>query len=179
MRADGRRALGAALLTLPAAARAQPLPPGPEIEAAWAALGPAARGWSLLASPAFPVAWPPQGSLRRYAFAYRHRPSLADGVEVAAPWAAAETGPGTLGRIISLSSELTPLGIQGVRPLSGEETRLIGREAEVARILLAPPDEAGAALVRAFHCNWASRNGLGARAIAPHHPAFIAWLGCG
>ncbi|MCR0985241.1 hypothetical protein [Roseomonas populi] len=177
----GRRHLAALLLALAPAARAGAVPPGPEIEAAWAALGPAARGWSLLVSPAFPLAWPPDGTaaLRRYAFAYRQRPGLADGVEIAAPWAAADTHPGAPARIIRLAADLSPLGIQGVRPLGAEETRLIGREAEVAALLAAPPDEAGAALIRAFHCNWARRQGVVARAIAPSHPAFTAWLGCG
>ncbi|MBP0493917.1 hypothetical protein [Roseomonas indoligenes] len=176
----GRRGLGAALLlALPAGA--QPLPPGAEVEAAWAALGPSARGWSPLVSPAFPLAWPPDGTaaLRRYAFAYRQRPGLADGVEVAAPWAAAETRPGAPTRIILLAGGLAPLGIQGVRPLRPEEMRLIEREAEVAALLAAPPDRDGAALIRAFHCNWASRQGVVARTVAPDHPDFIAWLGCG
>ena len=151
----------------------------PELEAAWTALGPAARGWVPHLSPAFPASRPPDGVIHRYALAWRLRPSLADGAEVAAPWAVVETRPGAPARVIPLTPELAPLGIQGVRPLSGEELALAGREAEVDALLSTPPDAAGAALIRAFHCGWARGQGVVAAAILPRHPAFAAWLGCG
>ena len=161
-------------LLLPALAplpvRAQRMP---EVEAAWAGLGEAVRGWMPALSPPLPSSWPPDGRVRRYAFAYRPRPGLADGAEVAAPWAIVER------EVTVLDRTLTPLGIQGVRPLRAEEIALAERDAEVAALLAGPPDAAGAALVRAFHCGWAGRQGVIARDILARHPDFAAWLGCG
>ncbi len=153
--------------------------PGPEIEAAWAALGPARRGWVLDVSPAFPASWPPDGTLRRYALAWRHQPGIVDGVEVAEPWAQVETRPGSPARLIPLMPELRPLGIQGVRPMSAEELRVARSGAELDTRLATPGDSESAALIRAFHCGWARRQGVVARAILPRHPEFSAWLGCG
>ena len=163
------------LAALPARAKSL----DPEVEAAWVALGPAARGWVPHVSPAFPASWPLDGVIHRYALAWRLRPSLADGAEVAAPWAVVETRPDAPARLIPLTPNLVPLGIQGVRPMSGEELALAGREPEVDALLTAPPDAAGAALIRAFHCGWARRQSAVAAAILPRHPAFAAWLGCG
>ena len=162
----------------PAPCAAQPVPPGPALEAAWAALGPATRGWTLQVTPAFPTAWPADGTTRRYAFAYRVPPRMADAAEVAAPWAVAEQRPGAPATVIPLGQGLSPLGLQGVRPMGGEEMALAGRTAEVDALLATPPDAAGAALIRAFHCNWRRRQGVIAAAVLPLHPAFDAWLGC-
>ena len=170
MRPPARRALLLlALAALPAQAQRVP-----EVEAAWAGLGEAARGWVPALSPPVPAAWPAAvgGRTRRYAFAYRARPGLADGAEVAAPWAFVEEG------VTILTRTLTPLGIQGVRPMRAEEIALAERDAEVASLLAGPLDAAGAALIRAFHCGWAARQGVIARDVLARHPDFAAWLGC-
>ncbi len=139
--------------------------------------------WRMLVSPAFPRAWPPppagRGAVVRYAFAMRLPPGVADGAEMAAPWARATLGADGGLLIEPLSPRLKPLGIQGVRPLKPGETALAGREQEAADRLLAGGDGTTDPLVRDVTCNWISRQGVVAATITPHHPAFTRWLDCG
>ena len=150
---------------------------------AWQALQGREGGWSLLVSPAFPESWPPRKGSRgqavvRYAFAYRPSVRIADGVEVGAPWARSVEAADSGVSVEMLRSRLEPLGIQGMRPMAGDEARLAGRTEEVAALLRTGPDPAREGLMRAFMCNWIGRQGVMAAEIAPHHPAFIRWLAC-
>ena len=164
----------AAATTAPASDPTTPFGP------AWRQIG-TAGDWQLVVSPAFPLAWPPgpEGPvLVRYAYAMRLRPGLADGAEVASPWArsvAAATGRPS---VDILQRRLEPLGTQGVRPLRADELGLALRGNDVAVLLAGSLDPGQEALVRAFTCGWIARNGVVAAAIAPRHPAFAAWLGC-
>lgn len=136
----------------------------------------------MLVSPPFPRDWPPppngQGTVVRYAFAMRLKPGVADGAEMAAPWARMmQSTSGTVG-VERLSLRLQPLGVQGVRPLRSAEMALIAREQEVAGRLLAGGDQFDDGLVRDFTCSWIGRLGMVAAAITPSHPAFVRWLAC-
>jgi len=78
-------------------------------------------------------------------------------------------------RIVLPGQAVTPLGIQGVRPMAA-------REAEIDTLLAARsealPGPEAAALVRAFHCGWQRRQGVIAAAVLHGHRAFAGWLGC-
>ena len=175
--------LAAALLLMPAASAFAAYDPTQPFAEAWSRL-PGSRGWTLLVSIPFPRDWPPalgrQGmDVVRYAYAMRLRPGLADGAEMAAPWARSTETPDGAVTVTVLATELQPLGIQGVRPLSAAELDLAGRESEAARLLQAGAADATNPLVRAATCGWIARNGVVAAAITPLHQAFTRWLACG
>jgi hypothetical protein len=113
-----------------------------------------------------------------YAFAMRLKPGVADGGEMAAPWARITQSSSGATMVEQLSFRLQPLGIQGVRPLSRAELPLIAREQEVADRLLAGGDQFDDGLVRDFTCGWIGRLGVVAAAITPRYPAFVRWLAC-
>lgn len=136
----------------------------------------------MLVSPAFPRSWPPPAdgarAVVRYAFAMRLNPAVADGAEMAAPWARVTLrAKGALG-VERLPGRLRPLGVQGVRPLRSGEVVLAGREEEVAGLLLASGAPAKGGLVREFTCGWIGRQGVVAAAITPLHTDFVRWLAC-
>lgn len=118
----------------------------------------------MLVSPAFPRSWPPPAdgsrAVVRYAFAMRLNPAVADGAEMAAPWARVTLGARGVG-VERLPGRLRPLGVQGVRPLRNGEVVLAGREEEVAGLLLAggaqERHEPGPALEETRHGGWSSR----------------------
>lgn len=179
----GRRWMWATLLPLlfaqGAAAAAESDASAP-FAAAWANMGTAARGWVMAVSPALPTHWPPDahGALVRYAYAWTLHPHIADGQEEAAPWARSEGKPGEAPRVDVIRRTLESLGIQGVRPIRADEMQLAGRKEEVAALLTFPPSPASEQLIRAYYCNWRSRNGVIAATLVPRHPEFFAWLGC-
>lgn len=165
---------------LAAGAQAGAPDPGAAFLPLWNDL-PERAGWRMLVSPPFPGTWPPppaSGTLVRYACALRLDPAVADGAEMAAPWAKSTLGP--TGEIVvdRLSVRLQSLGIQGVRPLRSTEIALADREQEVTRRLLAGGDQARSGVVRDFTCGWIARQGVVAAAITPLHPGFMAWLAC-
>ena len=168
------------LLALPAAAQ-RPATPEAVLLPLWKEL-PDQREWQMLVSPAFPHGWPPapnsRGSVVRYAFATRLKPGVADGAEMAAPWARVTLEAGGAQRVERLSQRLRPLGIQGVRPLGPAEITLAGRETEAAERLLAGGTMATDSLVRDVTCGWISRQGVVAATITPLHPEFVRWLAC-
>ncbi len=157
--------------------------PAQAFSSAWTELADTA-GWQMLVSAPFPQTWPPPAGARlelvRYAFAMRLRPGLADGVEVASPWALSVGRPDGTATVMVLQRTLHPLGIQGVRPLRAGELAVAGHEAEAktAALLEAGGNEAMDGSVRATTCNWIDRNGVVAAAITPLHPRFTGWLAC-
>ena len=170
------------LLQLPLlSARAQTISPDPGAAflPAWNELADRS-GWQMLVSPPFPGAWPPPAgsTLVRYAFAVRLNPVIADGAEIAAPWATSTLG--STGEIVveRLVTRLQLLGVQGVRPLSTAEIALADREQDVTQRLIAGGDQATDAVVRDFMCGWIARQGVVAAAIMPLHSDFKHWLNC-
>ncbi len=186
MQGQGRRWMWATMLPLlfgtahaqgTAAARADASAP---FAAAWTAMGTAARDWVMAVSPPVPAHWPPDadGALVRYAYAWTLRLHIADGSEVAAPWARSEGKPGEAPRVEVIRRTLESLGIQGVRPMLPAELQLAGREEEVAALLTSPLSPASEPLIRAYYCKWRSLNGVIAATLVPRHPEFFAWLRC-
>ncbi len=157
--------------------------PAQAFSPAWAQLADTA-GWQMIVSAPFPQTWPPPAGARlglvRYAFAVRLRPGLADGVEVASPWALSVARPDGTVTVTVLQRTLDPLGIQGVRPLRTGELAVAGHEAEAktAALLEAGGNEAMDDSVRATTCNWIDRNGVVAAAITAVHSRFTGWLAC-
>ena len=173
----------AALLSLVASQLQAATDPAQPFAQAWAQL-PDSAGWRMLVSAPFPRDWPPQAGgqgilVVRYAFAMRLRPGLADGAEMAAPWARSTEADDGAATVTLLGTGLHPLGLQGVRPLRPAELDLVGRDAEAAGLLRAGGTTATDPLVRATTCSWIGRNGVVAAAIIPLHPAFTRWLACG
>ena len=140
----------------------------------WEAL-PDRDGWQMLVSPAFPATWPPpmggQREVVRYAFALRVAAGVADGAEMAAPWAKLTIRRDGGAVVHRLSDRLQPLGIQGVRPLATAEIALVPREQEVADRLLSGRG-LGDEVVQAFTCNWIARQGV----VASRYHAFAPRL---
>ena len=176
-----RHALMLVSLLLASPVRAQPAASTPEASflPLWDEL-PQHAGWQMLVSPAFPGAWPQPagGAVVRYAFAMRLTASLADGVEVAAPWARSTLGAAGDIAVERLSARLQPLGIQGVRPLGSAEVALAAREQDAASLLRTGGPAATDGVVRAFTCGWIARQGVVAATILPRHPGFADWLAC-
>lgn len=151
-----------------------------QFAAAWKQVASSAPGWAMQVSPVFPQHWPPGSgdAVVRYAFAYRLSERIADGAEMAAPWA---RGDGNLAgplRVELLRRSLEPIGIQGVRPMQPWEIQLASRQEEAGALLLRPLNTATDGLIRAFYCNWKARQGTVAATIAPRHPGFFRWLEC-
>jgi len=144
----------------------------------WAALGRGALGWSMRVAPPLPVVWPGDGRLVRYAYAYRLRPGLADGEEQVGPFARAIEAPGWAVRVEVLEGALTPIGIQGVRPLRQGELAIPALAAPAAAALAAPMTPDGARVIRTYYCFWLGVNGVVAAQVGPRHAGFIAWLDC-
>jgi hypothetical protein len=143
--------------------------------------------WSRRTTPVFPTAWPPTATTVwvRYAYAAGRDlgGGLADGEQVAWPWARVELRPGAAtAAIVPLSARLEPLAIQGVRPIDAATAARLRQEEQITAICLrmvGPPDPAAAetAELRAFYRAWLGFNGVIAGAIRSDHGAFLDWIG--
>jgi hypothetical protein len=137
--------------------------------------------WRPRLSPPLPSAWPPDGQRRllTYAYAFRLKPSIGQGEEIASPWARVITGDG----IVELEElgHPRPLGLQGVRPLSAEELE-IARTAPAAAAeldrLVQGVDLPEAPPVLRYYCFWRQVNGVLAAELEQRHPEFFRWLAC-
>ncbi|HET9956681.1 MAG TPA: hypothetical protein VFQ61_19425 [Polyangiaceae bacterium] len=139
---------------------------------------PGSAGWKLELSFPLPVGWPAR-SYVRYAYGSRLRPGLADGIEVAAPWARLDASDPSIFEY--LADRVSLLGIQGVHPMSRGELDLIAeinRAGTVDDLLArAPHDPSAAELVRRYYCNWSKQ--LIPAQLLRHHPEFATFLDCG
>lgn len=136
--------------------------------------------WRHALAPVVPATWPPDGSVVTLVYASGHRMGLADGEQVAAPFARIVTASGN-DRLETLGSTLVDRGIQGVRPMRREEmavphaTKLDATvRALTAASVQAPPSPE----LKASYCQWKSLNGIIAPDIVAAQPAFFRWLGC-
>jgi len=110
---------------------------------------------------------------------------LVVGGYVAAPWGRVEVDPrGTGGpKFRRLSEKLREIGIQGVRPLTQEETAIFQKEAAAEAYLatltsLTDKNEKDVRMLRQYFCTWCQFNGHIVREICPAHEEFFLWLGC-
>lgn len=175
-------------LVLAQHAWAAPSPPPfqTEMQQAFAKLGKAAEQFSPRLSPPFPDAWPLSGPLvlRYHAYATRLGAGVSDGEHVAKPWAVGLLAGKS--RFDVTSKKLVELGIQGVRPIDGEELAALRQDASLRgwwdELALHPDDAKVAAekrvQMRSFYCVWKKLNGVIAQVIVPQHAAFFGWLGC-
>lgn len=167
------------LLISPGPARAQPRDAAPPFAEAWRETIQPGEVWAPNVSVPLPLEWPtPDSALVQYAFAWRMRPTLADGVEVTEPYARAVEWPDGTVRVERLTPRFVLRGIQGVRPLREEEVALARRVTELPALLRAPASARRDADLRAITCFWTRVQGVQAAAIMPRHPAYAAWLGC-
>ena len=144
--------------------------------------------WQYSISPPFPSRWPPDASLQLiyYVYAGGLSPrSLADGEYVAAPWGRVEVdrkGKNSP-KFIPLTNKIKRIGIQGVRPLSEEETATYenkeSTEAFLANLTALPDKkEKSTAGLRKYYCTWAKLNGAIVTEIGSFHRGFFKWLDC-
>jgi hypothetical protein len=111
--------------------------------------------------------------------------SLADGTYVTAPWGRIEMhSKGNIpSKFLRLSRKLREIGIQGVRPLSREET-LVYEKKDVAEtylgVLASLPDDIqkDVGVLREYYCTWCRHNGVISEEIRTQHIPFFVWLGC-
>ena len=144
--------------------------------------------WEYRNSPPFPSRWPPDSSLQLIYYVYAaglspHR--LLDGEYVAAPWGLVEVDPRGSGepKFRPLSEKMREIGIQGVRPLTLEETAILQKEAAVGVCLtsitsLNDTNEKDLRMLHDYFCTWCQFNGHIVREIRPAHEQFFRWLGC-
>ncbi|MCA9593514.1 MAG: hypothetical protein KC776_09400 [Myxococcales bacterium] len=142
--------------------------------------------WSLRPTPPFPEHWPVTGTptaVAYYAGAYvLGLPNLRDGeysaglayrIEIRTDGSAATT---------ILADPTREVGVQGVRPLTGDEVLIVKKRAEVEQALLAAartgvmPNPDAANELRAYYKLWFSTNGIGSD-IRKYHTEFAKWLG--
>ena len=133
-------------------------------------------GWSSSMSMPLPRRW--NGSpttIVWHLYADRMKPGLTDAVEISHPWGYVELGPEADAKLElhTLSSQLEPLGPQGVRPLRADELK--GDPADkplwqVVRTGVATPT------LKQRAKQWTSLNGTIFATISPHHPEFTHWL---
>ena len=146
------------------------------IDAAWQGLdrGEGTTVWQQRTSLPFPRAWPrvTTSSFYLYAAGQDLRHLSADGERDAAPWARVDVA-GERQELVPLAKALTPLEIQGVRPLTAKEVALDRAYREAAAHGAATYESQ-----RDYYCAWLGMNGVIAAAIRPQHEAFIRWLGC-
>ncbi len=93
-----------------ARARDEAEEPGRAFAPAWAGLADTS-GWRMRVSAPFPQAWPPPAggaAVVCYAYAARLRPGLADGEQVASPWARSVEAPDGVTRVTVLGTVAAP-----------------------------------------------------------------------
>jgi len=158
---------------------------GQRLDTLWRSVDtPAPPFWSSSSTPPFPAQWPPTPTTTwvRYAYAYGLDPQLADGEQIARPWARLELAAGSgRARVVLLSRKLEGIGTQGVAPLDAASLKVLETEdAVTARCLrLDGPPPAGrpeTTELAAFFRTWLGFNGVIAEAIGPDHAAFLAWV---
>ncbi len=145
------------------------------VEDAWKSLQDT-KGWTSDLTMPFPKVWNGKPTaLIWYAYASRMIPTLADGVEVSHPWAWLELPLGKDAQVDTqvLSSKMDVLGIQGVRPLSAAELKLLQGQPPLWKLL-----QEGQATdeVKQRVKQWMSVNGTIFAAVASHHQTFVNWV---
>jgi hypothetical protein len=94
-------------------------------------------GWGVELTPVFPEPWPDPTGVVVFAYARALAVNASDAEHVSRPFAVAHLRPGSDPVVESLSTALEKLGVQGVRPLRGDESDLVRAvaaiEEEVAR----------------------------------------------
>jgi hypothetical protein len=149
---------------------------------------PAFVSWDYYVSPPFPALWPPGADQRLYHYIYAmglNPQSLADGTYISAPWGRLEIQRkgNTPPIFFRLEHELRKIGIQGVHPLSREES-MIYKKKDVAetylRALASLPDDThkDVGVLREYYCTWCRHNGAIAEEVRARHIPFFTWLGC-
>jgi len=149
---------------------------------------PAFVSWDYYVSPPVPAQWPPGADQRLYYYIYAmgvNPQSLADGTYISAPWGRIEmqSKGNTPPKFFRLPHELREIGIQGVRPLSREESMVYEKKdaAETyLRSLASLPDDThkDVGVLREYYCTWYRHNGAIAEEIRAQHLPFFTWLGC-
>jgi hypothetical protein len=132
-------------------------------------------------APPMPQVWPPDGKGRYvvHAFAAGIRPGLHDGEEVAAPWADWLIAGNS--RTVKDLGDLRRLGMQGVRPMQGDEgevhrTADAAEQAVVAMTRTSRPKLTP--LVKRYYCQWFFNNAVISAELQRLHPEFFQWLEC-
>jgi hypothetical protein len=149
---------------------------------------PVFESWNYYVSPPFPAQWPPGADQRLYYYIYAmglNPQSLKDGTYVSAPWGRIEmqSKGNTPPKFFRLAHELREIGIQGVRPLSREES-MVYEKKDIAETYLhaltSLPDDThkDAGVLREYYCTWSMNNGVIAEEIRNQHIPFFTWLGC-
>lgn len=142
--------------------------------------------WSTIQSPLFPSEWPPTSSTVwvRYTFAYGANPTtLMDGAYVTKPLTRTIVRrDGRDGEVITLSTALESVGIQGVKPLDAASSTVLGKGSQVQAQCLqlqSMPDETAAAELREYYRVWVKLNGAFTGFIRVNHAAFFDWIDSG
>lgn len=152
------------------------------IEATWKDVQPKGSGWRYRVSPPFPVSWPASkdAPIVFYVFATKLDPRhIMDGEHVAAPWAEIELDPKDTAspKITIKKKRLVDLGIQGVRPLSKEETAAY-KTMDIAQDAVISSSGKKNAVIRSAYCAWIKNNSVIFRQIEPVQRSFFDWLEC-
>ena len=136
-----------------------------KIETQWKKVDTGDISWRYIISPPFPVNWPEKDQQYFYVYAAGQdiRKMIADGEYTAAPWARIESSSSGQ-KLVILSKKLKNIGIQGVRPLTDEESKIAAKQS--------------GGIQKDYYCLWIKNNGVIAEKIKPSHESFFRWLEC-
>lgn len=142
--------------------------------------------WVYRFTPPLPLLWPPKASHNMVFYGYPQGLTpgpLADGEHIGEPWVKVEVVAARAPRVRVLLEEIKSLGIQGVRPLSKDETRMERHQEQGPRLVtelarLPKNDEPAVEKIRSYYCMWIRHNGVIAKHLAGTHADFFEWLQC-
>jgi hypothetical protein len=144
-------------------------------EPAWAAIrasGPR-LGWGMRLTPLFPEPWPDPTEIVVFAYACGLAIGVSDGENVSGPFAVAHLRAGSGPRVEGLSGALEKLGVQGIRPLRGDEIELMRASAAIQEELAGSPGTLSERVI-AYYRHWLGVSGVIAASLPESQQRFFA-----
>ena len=124
-------------------------------------------------TPLFPEPWPAPTEVVVFAYAAGLAVGVSDGENVSGAFAVAHLRAGSDPRVESLGGALEKLGIQGVRPLRGEEIELVRASAAIQEELAGAPGTLSERVL-AYYRHWLGVAGVIAASLPASQQRFFA-----
>lgn len=147
-------------------------------EPAWKAIravkpvGPA-LAWGVRLTPVFPEPWPDPTSVVVFAYASGLAIQMSDGENISRPFAVAHLRPGSDPVVEPLATALEKLGVQGIRPLRGDERELAQAAAAIDEQLASAPSVLSEQVI-AYYRYWVGVSGVIAGGLPESQKRFFA-----
>jgi hypothetical protein len=130
-------------------------------------------GWGMRLTPVFPEPWPDPTEVVVFAYAAGLAVGVSDGENVSRPFAVAHLRAGSRPRVEGLAGALEKLGVQGVRPLRGDEIELVRAGAAIQQELADSPG-APSERVIVYYRHWLGVSGVIAGGLPESQQRFFA-----